>query len=254
MTPDQTVLALDSSRVDEHARAVHNLNYGTARLVTISGEPGSGVGAVVSTVQQTLRNEVRTVHVGTLVRDELQFVIDIIVNLPNASTSELVDHVLAGFACGVFPIDPNAAPALREVIDRLRASKITFRRGAGNHLRIPRLYGEELVLFKKWENDVRRRYNDVFWARRTLKACLPTLAMDRSVFIAGVNWIGDLTHLRDFGAISIRFHYTLPSESSVTGLPEHVSMADPKAYDLVIDVSRSPQGLSRDAALAFLTQ
>lgn len=254
MTPTQTTLSLGSSVVDEYVRAAHNLNYGTARLVTISGEPGSGVGAVVSTVQQKLRREVRTVHVGTLVRDELQSVIDIIVNLPNASTDELLDHVLVGFACGDFPINPDAALALREVIDHLRVSKTTFRRGTGNQLRVPRLAGEELVVFKKWENDIRRKYNSTFWARRTLKACLPTLAMDRSVFIAGVNWIDDLTHLRDFGAISIRFHHTLPLESSVTGLPEHVSMKEPEAYDLVIDASRTSQTLARDAALAFLTR
>lgn len=254
MTPDQTALALDSAPVDEHARAAHNLDYGTARLVTISGEPGSGVGTVVSEVQENLRNEVRTVHVGTLIRDELQFVIDIIANLPNASTDELLDYVLAGFACGDFPIDPNAASTLRDVIDHLRVSKITFRHGSGNRLRIPRLFGEEYMLFKKWENDVRRSYNNTFWARRTLKTCLPTLGMDRSVFVAGVNWIGDLTHLREFGAIALRFHYTAPSEAPIVGLPEHVSMADPKAYDLVVDVSRTPQALALNAALAFLTQ
>lgn len=254
MNPDQTALTLDSARVDEHARATHNLNYGTARLVTISGEPGSGVGAVVSEVQETLRNEVRTVHVGTLIRDELQFVIDIIVNLPNASTDELLGHVLAGFACGDFPISPNAGPALRDVIEMLRSSKVTFRHGTGNHLRIPRLSGEEFVLFKKWENEVRRSYNSTFWARRTLKTCLPTLALNRSVCIAGVNWAGDLSHLREFGAIALRFHYTTPSGVAVTGIPEHVSMADPKAYDLVIDVSRTPQSLARNAALTFLTQ
>lgn len=254
MTPTQTALSLGSSLADEHARATQNLNYGTARLVTISGEPGSGVGAVVSTVQQTLRREVRTVHVGTFVRDELQSVIDIIVNLPNASTDELLDHVLVYFAGGDFPINPNAAPALRGVIDLLRASKITFRRATGNHLRVPRLDGEELVLFKKWENDVRRNHNSTFWARKTLKACLPTLAMDRSVFVAGVNWVGDLTHLRDFGAISIRFHHTLPLESPVMGLPEHVSMKEPEAYDLVIDVSKTTQPLAHNAALAFLTR
>lgn len=239
-----------------YERALHNMHYGQAQLVVATGAAGSGAGNFIREVKQKHQSQVRSIHVGTLIRDDLQRAIDLI---------ELSDHSDLGATAEFIRDELNkqrgyltegTIPAIAAVVESVRYNKVTFRTSTAkwSDLRLPRLMGVEFVLYKKWENDVRRFSQPTFWAEEALRVAAPTLELNRSVLLAGVNDIGDLSHLRKFGAFAIRLeHDTGLDDDLYPGIPEHHSMDNAQAYDLIIDVSRTGLEPVTSTILSFMT-